>query len=49
MIGIDQIIIALWFVPLVSFIVLLFIICVGILYSIFNVFKSATGQEKKAV
>ena len=49
MIGIEQIIIALWFLPVVSFIVTLFIACVGILYSIFDVFKPIAGQKNRAV
>ena len=49
MIGIDQFIVILWFLPVVCFIILpLFITCFGVLYSMFNVFKPVAGQERKA-
>ena len=50
MIAIDQVIVSLWFLPVVCFIVLpLFVACFGALYSIFDVFKPVAGQEKKAI
>lgn len=50
MIGIDQLIVALWFVPVVFFIILpLFISCFGVLYALFDVFKPIAGQAKKPI
>ena len=45
MIGIDQAIVMLWFLPVVFFIILpLFVTCFGALYSMFDVFKPVAGQ-----
>ena len=50
MIGIDQYIVLLWFLPVVLFIILpLFIACFGALYSMFAVFKPVAGQERKPI
>ena len=50
MIGIDQVIVALWFLPVVCFIILpLFVTCFGVLYSMFDVFKPVGGQDRQAV
>ena len=46
MIGVDQIVVALWFLPVVCFIILpLFVACFGLLYSMFDAFKPVAGQE----
>ena len=45
MIGVDQVVVALWFLPVVSFIILpLFVACFGLLYSMFGAFKPVAGQ-----
>jgi len=50
MIGIDQVIVALWFLPVVLFILLpLFVSIFGLLYSMFDVFKPIAGQERKPI
>ena len=50
MFSIDQVIVAFWFVPVASFIVLpLFVACFGALYSMFDVFKPVAGQERRAI
>lgn len=47
MIAVDQIVVALWFLPVVSFIILpLFVAFFGLLYSMFDAFKPVAGQEK---
>lgn len=46
----DQIIVSLWFVPVILFIILpLFVGCFWILYHMFDVFKPIAGQEKKPI
>lgn len=48
--GIDQAIVFLWFLPVVSFIILpLFITCFGVLYAMFDAFKPVAGQEGKSI
>ena len=50
MMEIDQIIVSLWFLPVILFIILpLFVTCFGILYSMFDVFKPVAGQDKKPI
>lgn len=50
MIGIDQFIVLLWFLPVVVFIILpLFIACFGILYYMFDVIKTVAGKERKPI
>ena len=50
MIGVDQVVVGLWFLPVVSFIILpLFVACFGLLYSMFGAFKPVAGQESKAI
>ena len=45
MIGIDQAIVTLWFLPVVFFIILpLFVTCCRALYSMFDAFKPVAGQ-----
>ena len=45
--GLDQVIISLWFLPVVLFVILpLFVGCFWILYNMFDVFKPIAGQEK---
>lgn len=49
MIGIDQFVVILWFLPVVCFIILpLFIACFGLLYAMFDVFKPVAGQERRS-
>lgn len=47
MIGIDQVVVALWFFPVVAFIVLLSIAFVGFLVYIWGVFKPRAGQKRQ--
>ena len=50
MIGVDQVVVALWFLPVVCFVILpLFVACCGLLYSMFDVHKSVAGQESKTL
>ncbi len=50
MVGIDQFVVFLWFLPVVFFIILpLFIACFGALYSMFDVFKPVAGQQRKPI
>jgi len=50
MIGIDQFVVLLWFLPLVCFAILpLFIACFGVLYAMFDVFKPVAGQERRTI
>ncbi len=50
MIGIDQVVVALWFLPMVFFIILpLIIACFGALYSMFDVFKPVAGQDRRPI
>ncbi len=50
MFAIDQLIVALWFLPVVFFIVLpLFVACLGMCYEIFGAFKPVAGQAGRPV
>lgn len=50
MFAIDQVIVALWFLPVVFFIILpLFVSCFGLLYAMFDAFKPVAGQAGKPV
>lgn len=50
MFAIDQLIVALWFLPVVFFIILpLFVTCFRALYSMFDVFKPVAGQAGQPV
>jgi len=50
MIGVDQVVVALWFLPVVCFIILpLSVACFGLLYSMFDVHKPVAGQESKTL
>lgn len=50
MYDINQLIVALWFLPVIFFIILpLFIACFGVLSSLFDVFKPVAGQERKPI
>ena len=50
MLEVNQLIVALWFLPVVFFIILpLFIACFGVLYSMFDVFKPDAGQQRKPI
>ena len=50
MLAIDQVIVALWFLPVVFFIILpLFVTCFGMLYAMFDAFKPVAGQAGRAV
>ena len=50
MFAIDQLIVALWFLPVVFFIILpLFVACFGLLYAMFDAFKQVAGQAGKPV
>ncbi len=50
MLAIDQIIVALWFLPVVFFIILpLFVACLGMLYAMFDAFKPVAGQAGRPV
>jgi hypothetical protein len=50
MFTIDQVIVVLWFVPVVFFIILpLFVACFRVFYAIFDVFKPVAGQVARAV
>ena len=50
MVGIDQFMVFLWFLPVVFFIILpLFIACFGALYSMFGEFKPVAGQQRKPI
>ncbi len=50
MFALDQIVVALWFLPVVFFIVLpLFVSCLGLLFSMLNVFKPVAGQAGSRV
>ncbi len=50
MFAIDQLIVALWFLPVVFFIILpLFVACFGLLYAMFDAFKPVAGQAGKPV
>lgn len=44
----DQIVVALWFLPVTLFIIIpLCISCVGILFSVLEVFRPVAGQKRK--
>jgi hypothetical protein len=48
MFAIDQLIVALWFFPVVLFIILpLFVACLGLLYAMLGAFKPVAGQAGK--
>lgn len=47
MIELSDIVIALWFLPVTAFILLLLVAVFGILYSLFYVFKPGAGQRAK--
>ena len=48
MMDMNQLIVILWFLPVICFIVLpLFVACFGVLYALFDVFKPIAGQERK--
>lgn len=48
MFAIDQVIVTLWFLPVVLFIILpLFVTCFGALYSMFEVVKPVAGQAAR--
>ena len=50
MLTIDQVIVALWFLPVVFFIILpLFVACFGMLYAMFDAFKPVAGQAGRPV
>jgi len=50
MAGIDQLIVLMWFLPVVCFVVIpLFISCFGVLYAVFEAFRPVAGQEKHTV
>ncbi len=50
MFALDQIVVALWFLPVVFFIVLpLIVSCFGLLYSMLDVFKPVAGQAGSTV
>ena len=50
MVGIDEIIVYLWFLPVVFFIILpLFVTCFAVLYSTFDAFKPVAGQERRPI
>lgn len=47
MIELSDIVIALWFLPVTAFILLLIVTVFGILYSLFYVFKPGAGHRSK--
>ncbi|MBT8353815.1 MAG: hypothetical protein KJO60_04780 [Desulfofustis sp.] len=50
MFAVDQVIVALWFLPVVFFIILpLFVACFGMLYAMFDVFKPVKGQASRSL
>ena len=50
MFNVNELIVFLWFLPVIFFIILpLFIACFGVLYSLFDVFKPIAGQERKPI
>ena len=50
MLAIDQVIVALWFLPVVFFIILpLFVACFRMLYAMFYAFKPVAGQAGRPV
>ena len=46
MIGLDQVVVALWFLPIVAFILLLFIAFGGFLFYIWDVIKPGARQKR---
>ena len=49
MIELSDIIIALWFLPVTAFIILLLVTVFGILYSLLHMFKPVAGQRRKPI
>ena len=50
MFALDQIVVALWFLPVVFFIILpLFVSCFGLLYALFGAYKPVAGQAGTTV
>jgi amino acid transporter len=50
MLAIAPIIVALWFLPVVFFIILpLFVACLGMCFAMFNAFKPVAGQAVRPV
>lgn len=50
MIGIDQFMVLLWFLPVIFFIILpLLMACFNSLYSMLGAFKPKTGNERKPI
>ena len=50
MFAIDQVIVALWFLPVVFFIILpLCVACIGLLHAMFDAIKTVAGQADKPV